>query len=200
MMRPDRPRKQITQPPLPLKAEAIISRVTFFVDMVTACLYAHRVPSIDAIKASMEQRLGHECKRLREIRDEMEELREPYDRFLDLQQEERKRERRAERILGVLAGPSDEDSLSSDDLVLAADLPPAGALRHEVKLWEAMKEYLHYVPEARVIEMQDFFQRSVQIMNSNRYAIESALRRHPETFTIRKKGREKFISLKQGKE
>jgi len=46
-----------------------------------------------------------------------------------------------------------------------------------------VKEYLHFVPEARIREIEDFFQRSVGIIELNRQAIESAIKRHPETFT-----------------
>ncbi len=59
-----------------------------------------------------------------------------------------------------------------------------------------MKEYLQYVPEARIAEMEDFF-GAVKIPNANRQAMESALKRHPETFKIRKDKRDKYISLKE---
>jgi hypothetical protein len=58
-----------------------------------------------------------------------------------------------------------------------------------------MKEYLQHVPEARIGEMEDFFE-TVKMPNANRQAMESALKRHPETFKIRKDKRDKFISLK----
>ncbi len=79
-------------------------------------------------------------------------------------------------------------------------MSPVEALRLETPLWMMMEEYLHHVPEARLTDMQDFLQSSVQIKEANRYAMESALKRHPDVFKVRKKGREKFVSLKQRKE
>jgi hypothetical protein len=67
--------------------------------------------------------------------------------------------------------------------------------RDNLSLWEAMKEYLQYVPEARIAETEAFFE-AVQMPNANRQSMESALKRHPETFKIRKDNREKYISLK----
>jgi hypothetical protein len=73
------------------------------------------------------------------------------------------------------------------------------SLRAELPLWEAMREYLHYVPEARIADMEEFFgsEFGVNLNGANRQAIESALKRHPEAFKTHKKGREKYISLRE---
>jgi hypothetical protein len=62
----------------------------------------------------------------------------------------------------------------------------AGELREDLALWEAMKEYLQHIPKARIAEMP----------NASRQAMESALKRHPETFKVTKDRRDKYISLK----
>ena len=74
-----------------------------------------------------------------------------------------------------------------------------GALRATLPLWQAMREYLSFVPEARIAELEDFFQQ-ISFAEGNRQAIESALKRHPKVFRTRKKKREKFIALNEQRE
>ena len=67
-------------------------------------------------------------------------------------------------------------------------------LREEIPLWQLLKELLAFVPAAQVKEIQDFFQR-VELTVSPQ-AIDSALRQHKDIFSVKKRGRHKFISLK----
>jgi hypothetical protein len=183
MMSPGRPRKEPEIFPLP-RAEQTISNITSFVDKVISRLYRLVVPQGFDIAEQMKQRLMHEGKRIQVIRDEMKKLAESYNRYVDLQNEWNRREKRIRRIAAVLV----EDS---GQLMI-----PAKHLREELPLWEAMKEYLQYVPEARIAELEAFFEGVMTMDNANRQAIESALKRHPEAFKTRKNKREKFISLR----
>ena len=156
----------------------------------------------------MKQRLVHECERLQAIQKEKTDLAAAYNRFLDLTEEQARREVRMQRIVAVLGKteyyrmvqtePVNEPDAPNGPLTSQMIMEP-DSLRENLALWEAMKEYLHYVPEARIVEIEEFlcYPFGVGMEGANRQAIESALKRHPETFKTRKKGREKFISLKE---
>jgi len=200
MIRPGRPFKLASAIILP-RAEQIISDITLLLDEVISRLYAHFVPSHFDILEDMRQRLSHECKRVQAVREDMKGLAESYNRFLDLRDEWLRREKRIKRIVGVLGEAEHGDMMREDKEpnypITTVVLTPASELRKELPLWEAMKEYLQYVPEARIAEMEEFFGFfGVNMENANRQAMESALKRHPETFKIRKQKREKYISLK----
>ncbi|HEY4905051.1 MAG TPA: hypothetical protein VIH89_16370 [Candidatus Sulfotelmatobacter sp.] len=208
MMRPGRPQKTDSLARLP-RAEELNSDITLFIDTVMSKLYRYReMPTTNDIQDSMKQRLIHECERLQGIQKEKTELAAAYNRFLDLTDEQARREVRMKRIVAVL-GKTEYYNLVQTEPVNEPDAPNGpltsqmimepDLLRENLALWEAMKEYLHYVPEARIAEIEEFlcYPFGVGMEGANRQAIESALKRHPETFKTRKKGREKFISLKE---
>ena len=182
--------------------EEVIQYVTILIDKMQSRLYSRGVPSNSDILESMMQRLKHECQWLNRTREEMRELREAYNRFVDLRDEQVKHEQRTERILAILGADLAKEAgeADQDNQIKHVDVPPVEALRDETPLWMMMEEYLRHVQEARLTEMEDFLQSSVRIKEANRFAMESALKRHPEVFKVRKKGREKFVSLKQRKE
>lgn len=153
----------------------------------------------DAAKG-MRLRLIHECERIVEVRAEMEKLAPAYNRYQDLQNEVLRRQKRTQRIAAVLGrdGLGPEFDLDNGKLSILSTIdttPSISELRNELPLWEAMKEYLHHVPEARIAEMQQFFS-AIGLKNVNRQAIESALSQHSKTFAVKKRKREKFILLK----
>jgi hypothetical protein len=174
--------------------------ITFSVDTVHSRLYSDRVPDRFEIAERMRQRLLHECKSIAASRERIKADIEAYHRVVDELGQVSRREKRANSILGVfgveeIARIFEEDSELRSAINSATSFSPR-QLRENVALWEAMKEYLQYVPEARIAEMEDFF-GAVKIPNANRQAMESALKRHPETFKIRKDKRDKYISLKE---
>ena len=151
----------------------------------------------------MRDRLHYEVKRMGEVECRMKELAASYNEFLDLREQKAQRKPRIERLL-ALAGPWDWDSANFDyheneamriTGVYANTAQDAAELLAKLPLWEAMVEFLSFVPEARIGEMERFFQ-DIDFPEGNRQAIESALKRHPSLFKTRKKKREKYISLK----
>ena len=150
-------------------------------------------------RSVLRQRLLHECKSIAASRERVKVDIEAYHRVVDELAQVSQREKRVNSIIGVLGVDEiariyeDENELRSA-INSAATLSPA-QLQDSLSLWEAMKEYLQHVPEARIGDMEDFFE-TVKMPNANRQAMESALKRHPETFKIRKDKRDKFISLK----
>lgn len=155
------------------------------------------------LEATMRDRLHHEVDRMKTIECRMKEISAAYNEFLDLRDEAKQRKRRIERLLAIV-GPWDWESPKVDyaeheamDVVkkYPRNATEFEALRAQLPLWEAMREYLSFVDEARIGEMEDFF-RYIEFTEGNRQAIESALKRHPKVFKTRKKKREKYVSLK----
>lgn len=186
------------------KAEKIISNITNFLDLVMYwcyCLGMQVIPH--PLEATMRDRLHHEIERMKAVESRMKEISVYYNEFLDLREEAKRRKQRIESLLAIV-GPWDWESPKVDyvehEAMDAVKKYPRNAiefaaLRAQLPLWEAMREYLSFVDEARIGEMEDFF-RHVGFAEGNRQAIESALKRHPKVFKTRKKKREKYISLK----
>jgi hypothetical protein len=173
--------------------------ITISVDTVMSESYIGRVPDRFEIAERMRQRLLHECRTIAAGRERIKSDVEAYHRVRDEMEQIAAREERVNRILGVL-GLHESGRILEEEEDLARAINQTltfspTQLRERLSLWEAMREYLQYVPEARIAEMEDFFS-AVKMSNANRQAMESALKRHPETFKIRKDGREKYISLK----
>jgi hypothetical protein len=191
--------------PVYARAEEILSDITILLEKVMKwCYCGSRMRAADhPVQSEMRQRLHHEVSRMRVIEQRMRELSPAYNEFLDLREEKARRKPVIERLLAV-AGPWDWESPESDykeheALRIAGinvnDAADAEALLSKLPLWEAMREYLKFVPEARISEMESFFDH-VGFKEGNRQAMESALKRHPNVFKTRKKKREKYIALK----
>ncbi len=195
--RPRKPGKPTRFP----KAEGAVQSITFFLDLVMVWLYAlPEMAGITEVVEGIKLRLFHECVRIQANRDEMKKLAIDYNRFVDLMAENAKRRERVSRIIGVLGPEGLLEAMKEDESDTIGETveisPSAVMLRDELPLWEAMVEYLSHVPEARITEMVDFF-TSCGRENANRQAVESALKRRRAFFKTRKRGREKFISLRR---
>jgi hypothetical protein len=152
----------------------------------------------NTIQESMHSRLWHEEQRIREINERLKELTKAYNEFLDLQKEAETRKRRM-GVLFSLVGPIDyhapEGQETEHKTAMSVLSERADELSAGLPVWKAMREYLQHAREARIGEMEAFF-KEVNYADGNRQAMESALKRHPKIFKIRKEKREKYISLK----
>jgi hypothetical protein len=170
------------------------------VDRILSLLYRLSMPLLTDAQRAIKQRLLAACERIREIRTEQEKLASAYERYNILQRELKQQEKRIDRLAGLI-GPN---------LFLAAELEDKSnvigntvethtsieQLRNELSLWEAMTEYLSYAEEARIQDIQSFLEGFGIV--ASREAVESALKRHPETFKTKKRGGTKLVSLKKG--
>jgi hypothetical protein len=173
---------------------------TDLIDKVLLLLYRLAMPLLTDAQRAIKQRLLAACERVRELRTEQKTLASAYERYNILQRELKQQEKRIDRLAGLI-GPK---------LFLAAELEdPSNVigdtvethtsilqLRNELSLWEAMVEYLSYAEEARIQDVQTFLESFG--ITASREAVESALKRHPETFKSKKRGGTKLVSLKKG--
>jgi len=143
----------------------------------------------------MRQRLHYEAQRAKEIKERMDGLAAAYNEFNDLRKEAAQRKAHMAILYGLIG---DDLHTGNLDWVETSARAFVGGndkeMRSQLPLWEAMKEYLQYVPEARIGEMEEFFSH-IGYEEGNRQAIESALKRHPREFHVRKRKREKYLSL-----
>ena len=175
---------------------------TDLIDTVLLLLYRLAMPLLTDAQRAIKQRLLAACGRVRELRTEQKTLASAYERYTLLQKELKQQEKRIDRLAGLI-GPN---------LFLAAEIEDTSnvigdtvethtsilQLRNELSLWEAMVEYLSYAEEARIQDVQTFLESFG--ITASREAIESALKRHPETFKSKKRGGTKLVSLKKGSE
>jgi len=173
-----------------------------FIDKILSLLYRLSMPLLTDAQRTIKQRLLAACERVREIRAEQEKLASAYERYNILQRELKQQEKRIDRLAGLI-GPNlfltaeleDKSNVIGDTVETHTSIDQ---LRNELSLWEAMTEYLSYAEEARIQDIQSFLE-SFGIVAS-REAVESALKRHPETFKTKKRGGTKLVSLKKGNE
>jgi hypothetical protein len=158
------------------------------------------VPLLTDALDALKQQLTFECKRVQEIRIEKKRYADAYNRFVALQKELQEREGKIDELAGLLGGnryleAAEEDHSDAIGNTLEVHTP-ISKLRDELPLWKAIRWYVGYAGEARINDILLFLVDGCRIENANRNGVESALRLHAETFNIRRKKREKFISLK----
>ena len=145
---------------------------------------------------ALKSRLKDDGEALDSIYKEMNKLRSAYNRFRDLTEQERTIRERALRLSALLA-----PELSQSDLadIFADDVATIGSvqeIRDRISLWEMIAVVLEQTGEVRVFEL-DMLLTKFDI-KPTRQAVESAIDTHRNVFSVRKKGREKYVSLRKG--
>ncbi len=148
------------------------------------------------IIAGLERQARSDAAALNTMQDRLHELHPHYREYIELVSRLRQTEERAAATLGMLFGvksPNIEkivdsynelESAGSTVITSVSDLP----------LWKTIREMLRHVPEMQVIDIERMMKElGVQ---TGRTAIDSAIATHKDIFAVRKRGREKFISLK----
>jgi hypothetical protein len=147
----------------------------------------------DAIIGAIENRIRHDEQQVKRVTDEMRKLSDPYNRYLDLERDLRTHERSIEKLQGLLGAsllysiPMGDDDAKNEEKVKE--------LRRELELWEAVEQFLRFVPEARLREIVEFLEAAG--IKTSRQAIEACVQAHPKVFAARIKRRVKFLSLRQ---
>ncbi len=149
---------------------------------------------------SIQAALVLDARRMREISADMHKdgLAAAYNRYLALQRERDTHEKSATCIAALLGHERYIEAIETDRTASIGEefslARKANALREKAALWEHIAQYLRFVPEAQMHDILEFL--GVLGIDTKRQAIESAIRTHPDTFRTKKRGRDKFISLK----
>ena len=150
------------------------------------------------VVSGMAQQASSETDAMQSIQDELTALRPGYQRYRELTEELRVREERARITAGLFAGAVATDADAAVFAAVIDKLKQAGLsdviVADEAPLWKILREVLRQVPEMQVIDLEHVL-RDLGL-KTTRQAIDSAIAAHNGTFIIRKRGREKFISLK----
>src|ERR1700683_209201 len=150
------------------------------------------------------QQTSRKCKELAKDREEMNSLREPYQRYRELSAAAESKERSIKigfaLMLNAPDGSKSEAYAAAKDRVFElfsdTELPldVSDIELSEISLWRIIREVVRQTVEIRVFELEEHLKAFG--VKASRPAIESALATHPKEFKITKRGREKFVSLK----
>ena len=154
--------------------------------------------SADVVTA-LEQQLDTDVEQIGKDYDEMEKLRSAYIKYKNLEEQTQQIKSRIKDTLALVApenymgsGMDDDKFITITERVGIAE--GVNDLRKELPLWAAMTQVLRHASELQVVNLQEILQfMNIQV---SRQAIESALETHKELFRVKKRGREKFVSLK----
>jgi hypothetical protein len=166
-----------------LPAKYFLDKATKLLTVIASIQYrcCVAVSQLDHVLQRMQKALEEKSKRVYALNDELIELAPKYERFLEVNRQMERDQDLIDKLRAVLASPH------------KMDLDERG--KGGYKLWELIEVYLRYVREAQVGNIAHFLEWIG--LTSNRQAIESAINTHKETFEIEKRGREKFISLRE---
>jgi hypothetical protein len=147
-----------------------------------------RVPGIDDIVGALQGRLSYRKRRLAQLRQEMAKLSDAYNRYMDLRREVEQGRIEMNKIKGTLGpGYEFEEDLDTDD---------ASYARKNLSLWEAIEEVILVAGETRIVDVEETL-RGLELPKITRQGIESAIETHPKVFKTVRRGREKYVMLKE---
>ncbi len=145
---------------------------------------------------ALKSRLKDDGETLESVYKEMNKLRSAYNRFRDLTEQERTIRERGLRVCALLApelSQSDLADVFADDV---ATVDSVQDMRDRISLWEMISVVLDQTGEIRIFELNLLLAHFK--IDATRQAIESAIDTHKKMFHVRRKGREKYVSLKKG--
>jgi hypothetical protein len=153
--------------------------------------------------AKIRQRLLRECEGVVAERGQLEALAPQYFRYIDSKKRVKEHWKRIIYIVRLI-GPERAAKIVKTDptgiLREIADNPSQsddGKVR--LPLWKAMREYLREEGDSKVGDIRAYLE-SKDFTNLTRQTIESAIKRHSETFSVRTARHERFVSLKENEE
>lgn len=174
------------------------SKATNSLASLAPMLHHAVVPRTQDVLDKIGAKIVLDAKRLREIKGESAALFEAYQKYTDLEKERKARESSITSLVALLGKEGLEElrtRVVSANLLGEFDFGVGiETRREELSLWEFIAQYLRFVQEAKVADIEYFL--GEQQMQTTRQAIESAVKTHSKIFRVRKRGREKFISLR----
>ena len=148
--------------------------------------------------SAMNNRLSHDREQISQLDKRQAELSAAYNQYKDVEAQIRAHEQSIEKITGLVSpwlfGMQYEDQPSTEREM--NEEQEAVRLRRSLQLWEAIEQYLRFVPdkESKVRDIVEFLE-TIEF-ECSRQAVEAAIKAHPKVFRTQKRKGEKFISLK----
>ncbi len=172
------------------------SRLT---NLLSSCSVAG-VARIKDIVSGLGQQTGRKAGELTKDMEELNTLRDGYQRYRELSAQIEAKERSVKIGLALLSNAPTNSSYITTERIKELRESTGIALEAEdldlsrFSLWRVIREIVRQTTEIRVFELEGHL-RSFGLKVS-RPAIESALATHAKEFKTVKRGREKFVSLK----
>jgi len=175
------------------------SRLKISLDSLDSRLYKPIMPRMQDVMYALRAQWAEDEKALETALDEQNKLRASYIRFVDLQEQVKQRTERMRRVGALLLGSdhtqrSDVEAMQKAAAQLGIDVNEWDAVFEGIPLWSTIAEILRHTGELQVVDLHTILHNCGEKVS--RQAIESALETHASAFKIRRKGREKFVSLK----
>lgn len=157
------------------------------------------------IVLGLGQQTSRKCKELATDREELNRLRDNYQRYRELMQQVESKERSVKIGFALLASaPTDltkkdkTASLTDKALDMFGDseivLNESDIDVSKYSLWRVIREVVRQTGEVRVFELVEHL--NAFGVKASRPAVESALVTHAKEFRVIKRGREKHVALK----
>lgn len=153
--------------------------------------------------AKIRQRLLRECEGVAAERAELEALAPQYFRYVDSKKRVKEHWKRISYIVRLIGSDRAAKIVGSDKTGILRELAEKPSQSNDrpprLPVWKAMREYLREEGDSRVGDIRTFLE-AADYRNVTRQTIESAIKRHNETFVVRTTRQERIVSLKENEE
>jgi len=148
---------------------------------------------LTALKGQFEQ----DCKALKDIQREQDQLRPSYNRFRELTEQSKERIYRVRRLLVMLGV---RDSAASFKRLFHGKVTDLGITLPEgwetVTVWEAVLEIVRQFPNTQLVDLLQWLEKDLGI-EASRQSVDSALAAHSDLFHVQRVGKGKYVSLRK---
>jgi hypothetical protein len=173
-----------------MQTEKCNSESTNILTTVESRLYKRFMPRIKDVLHGLTEQLDEDIKALDNLLDEQNKLRSAHIRFMNLEEESNQKLTRVKRLATMLSGVP-ETAAKTKRFGIAVEP------NDTMPLWELIIEVLRQTGELQVVDLHQLLACGLIDDNVSRQGIESALAKHSKAFEIKRRGREKFVSLKK---
>jgi hypothetical protein len=157
--------------------------------LASLCCNGSVIKASQVAKAIQKQTTA-DFDRLREIDSQQDKLRSEYLKFVDLEEERKRKTERLRRTSSLIADLLN-DTFGKDQDEFGEYVIPVS----DLTLWEAMLSVLEQTGEVQLAELLHVLEQLGKKVT--RGAIESAITTHHDKFLAKTRGRERFVSLKR---
>jgi len=164
---------------------------TIHLTAIESRLYKRIMPRKQDVVHALREQLDADAKALTKVLDEQNSLRAAHIRFMNLQEDARQKMARVKRLTALLADLPDTASKAKQFGIMVED-----PIFDETPLWEKIVEVLRQTGELQVVDLHQVLNEIITSYEVTRQSLESALTTHSKEFQIKRRGREKYVSLK----